>query len=420
MNVGTAKVDITPQGPVDLTGFLVRAQPSTGVLDPIFARALYVESGSGRLLWVHADLLGFERPLVARFRKWARSRLGLAADQVILSATHNHAAPATMRLLGCGRFQAAYVGSVVERMKDAAESAAAGREEADLVAGQTTCDLAIDRRGKASAHTDPRLSVLAWRRAGGTMAAAIVNYAMHNVSLGGANRLISAETSGRAAAALEQGLPGSPVTLFTVGPAGNVNPPRTGVDAHQMKAWGDLLAEKAREALAAPRALGDRLVARSAALTIPLDVFDADRLSRYAAAAIARGERLPEDVRPRFRRAVRRWRDKMARLAAQGRPRDRADVEIAAVALGDLWIAGINAEVFSRMADRLRQLTGRDVLVVAYANGVFGYLPTAEAFEEGGYEPAESFIYYGTFPLKADAFEQVARRAAELIVRPGE
>lgn len=64
MIVGTAQLDITPQPGIDLVGFAVQSQPSTGVLDLLAARALYLEDGPERLLWLHVDLLAVEEPLV--------------------------------------------------------------------------------------------------------------------------------------------------------------------------------------------------------------------------------------------------------------------------------------------------------------------------------------------------------------------
>jgi hypothetical protein len=122
----------------------------------------------------------------------------------------------------------------------------------------------------------------------------------------------------------------------------------------------------------------------------------------------------PEAFRRRLIDAVRKWQRKMAPFARR-RKRLRKTARLTAVGLGRLRLVCMNAEVFSRMAPRLRALTGRKVYVVGYTDGVFGYLPTAAAFAEGGYEPDQSFIFYGSMPLKPEAFEQVARRAARLV-----
>src|ERR1035441_8653762 len=90
MKVGISQVDITPKPGVELSGFAARTQPSTGVLDPLFAKALYLENGGERVLWIHCDLVGIDRGIVLEFRDRARQRLGLTAGQVMLSATHTH------------------------------------------------------------------------------------------------------------------------------------------------------------------------------------------------------------------------------------------------------------------------------------------------------------------------------------------
>ena len=64
MILGTSQIDITPKPGVELSGFAARIQPSTGVLDPLFAKALYLVCEGTKLLWIHCDLIGFERTIV--------------------------------------------------------------------------------------------------------------------------------------------------------------------------------------------------------------------------------------------------------------------------------------------------------------------------------------------------------------------
>src|SRR3954454_19788482 len=100
MIVGVSQVDITPEFTVDLCGFAARAQPMTGVLDPIYVKALYLEDGAQKLLWLNFDLLALSHAFVADLRAWALRELHL--EHVLLSATHTHAAPAIVELTGCG------------------------------------------------------------------------------------------------------------------------------------------------------------------------------------------------------------------------------------------------------------------------------------------------------------------------------
>ena len=75
LKAGVAVRDITPPTGTELTGFIAREQPSTGVRDPLFVRALWLASGGERLLWLQADLLGLP---VARPRVIETTALGAA------------------------------------------------------------------------------------------------------------------------------------------------------------------------------------------------------------------------------------------------------------------------------------------------------------------------------------------------------
>src|SRR5437868_12430122 len=98
MLMGKSRIEITLYPGVELSGFAARTQPSIGVLDPLFAKALYLAEAGERLLWIHCDLVGFDRQIVLGFRRWARETLGLRETQVMLSATHTHSGPCTIRI----------------------------------------------------------------------------------------------------------------------------------------------------------------------------------------------------------------------------------------------------------------------------------------------------------------------------------
>src|SRR4051794_16490329 len=59
LKAGLAKVDITPSGPVWMSGYALRAHPSEGVLSRLWAKALALESSpGGRIVMVSTDLVG--------------------------------------------------------------------------------------------------------------------------------------------------------------------------------------------------------------------------------------------------------------------------------------------------------------------------------------------------------------------------
>src|SRR5438270_13890400 len=57
MRAGVARVDITPRGPIWMSGYASRNHPSEGVRQPLWARALAIESAGGRVVIVAIDLV---------------------------------------------------------------------------------------------------------------------------------------------------------------------------------------------------------------------------------------------------------------------------------------------------------------------------------------------------------------------------
>lgn len=100
LRIGWASADITPDQPVVLTGFS-SARVSNGVLDPITATALVLESIAGdkssdKVVLVSVDLIGISNDLTDRVReKVAQSLPEIDPNKVVLNATHTHCAPET-------------------------------------------------------------------------------------------------------------------------------------------------------------------------------------------------------------------------------------------------------------------------------------------------------------------------------------
>ena len=54
---GLAAVSITPKGPVRMSGYAARTQPSQGVVHDLWAKALALEDSRGRFLLITLDLV---------------------------------------------------------------------------------------------------------------------------------------------------------------------------------------------------------------------------------------------------------------------------------------------------------------------------------------------------------------------------
>lgn len=414
MKIGTAQIDITPSPGVELSGFAARIQPSIGVLDPLFAKAIYLSSDNAALLWIHCDLIGFDHSIIQTFRRWARAELGLRDEQVMLSATHTHAGPATIHLREAGEYDENYVEVFVKKMQEVARTAMSHAEFCEIVSAEGQLDLAVDRRKTASAHTDPRVGAIGFRRADGTFAAAILNYAIHPVALGPMNRLISADISGHAATTLAGALPGNPVVFMTNGACANLNPPTQNVAPAQVKTWGAMIAQAVSDSLRLAKASGaPNLITTRRIVKLPLDVLDANGVNRFADAALRNADPISQ-WGEKYRRVVEHWRQHVT-AHDENNGNGFHSAELFGVSLNGVMFIGANAEVFSEFTDLLRLGSPKKIYLIGYANGDVGYLPTRAAYAEGGYEVEVAHLFYGGFRPKVGGLEILAASAKSLV-----
>lgn len=411
MIAGAARVDITPPVGIELSGFVAREQPSTAVHDRLWARALWVEAGDQRLVWVHCDVIGFGTALAKACRDALAQALDLQPPHIVLSASHTHSGPPTQSLNFCGTAAAdcPYLAKLPEHVGRAGLEARSCRTHARGYRLDTTCDVGIDRRGHASAHVDRRLTALALRTRAGDPIATLANVAVHPVSLTAENRSISGDLLGMAAEMYEESH--GPL-LLTNGACANVNPVRKAPDFDHCRGLAQGIVDPLRHGhweACRPWSMG----AAHQTFALPVETLGADEIRARA--------RLLEQELPDFgemwvsrsRDAFRRWEDARLRAGSVS----AMPLELQAVALGPFRFAAFGAEVFSVMGDRLRYLAGEDVRVVGYANGNVGYLCPDTAYDEGGYEVDRAFAYYGTPPIARGGFELVEREMANLLSR---
>ncbi|MFN3359801.1 MAG: hypothetical protein ACK418_27890, partial [Pseudomonas sp.] len=96
--VGAARVDITPDYPIRLHGYLARKTESEGVIQKIFAKALAIGTDrEGPALLITVDNLGVPEHMRDELARRLRKR-GVPADNISIASSHTHAAP---KLVGC-------------------------------------------------------------------------------------------------------------------------------------------------------------------------------------------------------------------------------------------------------------------------------------------------------------------------------
>jgi len=424
---GLAKVCITPQSPVWMSGYAARTKPSEGVLQDLYARALALEDRSGeRAVLITADLIGLSAATVSQLTGPIARRHGLARDRVLLAFSHTHGGPMAGDLLTSvggpdmteehHRALADYTNVLLKKVAEAVESALKDLRPARLAFGRGEATFAMNRRQKTAkgyviavnpeGPVDNDVPVLRVESAEGALRAVVFGYACHNTTLGQNVYALNGDYAGFAEAGLETRHAGA-VALFVMGCGADANPhPRETVDLARQH--GQTLVQVVDGVLAGPmRPVSGGL--RTAYETVSLPF--APPPTREALRALAEDPDLPRRDHARRLLAVLDRGDRLPAAYPCPVQAWRLGKEVTLVALG--------GEVVVDYALRLKKELGPEGLwVAAYSNDVFAYVPSRRVLEEGGYEPERSMLYYGhPGPFAPEVEETLVRKVREVVAR---
>lgn len=379
LRAAAAKVDITPPDSRWLSGYAPRQ--SDGVLDRIYHRVVALDSGGAQLYLISSDLCLFSPGLYDSVTADLRKEAGIDPAHVLWSVTHTHAAPEIgppdiyKTLLGRSDhdWDREYTARTTRALIDAVKTARDGLEPARIGFGTGASMANINRRAKdvdgrvslglnPEGPVDRQLNLIRLTRPDGSSIALIVNYAMHGTVMGGQNLKISGDGPGTVTAYLEEKLGGT--VLYINGAAGDIAP-----------IYSVYPNERAGHLSQFRVLLGDRVLAAVRALA-----------PGTGEVVLRHAEKIVETPRKQGLE----W---PAELAAYTRAGDAPQVRlpIRFVRINDTVIWSAPVEMFCEIAMDVRNASPfTHTFYFGYTNGWLGYLPTARAFEEGGYEPRTS------------------------------
>ena len=166
---------------------------------------------------------------------------------------------------------------------------------------------------------------------------------------------------------------------------------------------------------ASPDRVDGRLNVASKRTELPMDVWTVDQINRRADRCLTDTDGYDE-FGGNYRGAIECWRRTMAEHVLGGDVDDGL-VELLGVSVGDVVLVGVSAEIFSQFTEIVRSRTGRTVYTVSCANGLFGYVPTAAAYDEGDYEAETAMLFYNSFRPQRGGLELLAEEAGRLVAR---
>ena len=453
LRAGVGRAVITPPIGIAHAGWGVQThQRAEGVDMDLLATVLVLANGPIEVALVDVDFCVVGRDLADRIRRAVSELCGIPFSHVRLSYTHTHSGP----MLGPSwmtegeELIGPYVESLPGRIAGAAWDARRRLQPARVVAGSGSSAIAVNRRYKLpsgrivagrnwSGFTDTEVKVVRIDDLGERALAVLVHYGCHPTIMGPPNRLITPDYPGMVRQVVE-GATGA-TCLFLQGAAGNVHALVNFVgDPAIYRRLGAILGhEAARVALglqSIPRR--ERLV-RVMESGAPLAIYadeptgEPDGTLRVA----TRSLRLPVREYPPVDEVVRDARQRAEQLAAlrgkadeeelcvavglarrAGMLADKArqyagwaevETELHGIRLGEVALVGFAGEPFSELGVQVKARSPfAHTLFSGYTNDYLGYLPTAEAYPDRGYE-------VDTSPFRPGAGEQVVEESLALL-----
>jgi neutral ceramidase len=432
LKAGVGRADITPSPGTPQGGWGAQThQRGLGADMPLYATALALSDENQTVLIVEADAIGFDLEWTKKIIDAVQTQTGISRDHIRFSCSHTHSGPNTFRLAAISdglEMVLSYLQSLPERIAGAAWQAQRNQQPVRVAAGSGSCDINVNRRCRTpeglrvsgrnrQGVVDPTVRVVRFDDLNEKPLAVVVHYACHPTIMAWENQWFTPDYPGVTRQVVEQQVGGT--CLFLQGAAGDIGP-RAGYtgDLNVYRRMGAILGlEAAKIALSmdtlprherylgvlqsgAPIALYAEdqhepgpVVVRATRRNLPLPLRKLRPLEEVEAETETyRGELMGlrqkggiEEIRAataRFTQAS--W---YAEMVKQYAGKSAVDWEVQCIRVGPVAFISSRGEPFTETSQQI--VAGspfQHTLFSGYSNGGFGYIPTRQAFEEGGYE----------------------------------
>ncbi len=432
LQAGVGRSDITPAAGVPQGGWGAQThQRGTAADMPFYATALVVADGNQQIAIVDVDAIGFDMEWTAKILDAIVGLSGIPRERVRFSCTHTHSGPNTFRLANISEgleMVRSYLESLPQRIAGAVWQALRNLQPVRCAAGEGISEISVNRRfavpggGMAvgrnwAGAVDPTVRVVRFDSLDERPVATIVHYSCHPTTMAWQNELFTPDYPGVVRQVVEREVGGT--CLFLQGAPADITPRRGFTGDTQVYRWlGTRLGlEAAKVALGLEtlpkRELYTGLLQSGAVIALyedrpveppapelsvltrqiqmpirnfaPLEALEEEERDARANMQRMRAHGTWEELSLATAKATQAgWRAANARLY-QGKL--TTDWEMQAIRIGEIALLSMRGEPFNEISRRIVAASPfAHTLVSGYSNGGFGYIPTPEAYTEGGYE----------------------------------
>jgi hypothetical protein len=430
--VGLAKLDITPQSSIRLSGYAGRATSSAGVADRLSVRAMVLApdrmATDRACILVTLDSILVTNQITEETARWLKSKYGIPRSQLVLCSSHSHSAPhldgglnnilrepSTESQLSVTK---AYTQFLQQAILGVIDQALSRRQPATLAIAETRAGFGVNRRVlkdgiwsgfgvQSDGQVDHRLRVLRIADQQGKWLGCVTMYACHCTTLNADINQVSSDWAGLAAQCWEVKYPGT-VCLPVIGCGADINPNPRGTY--------EMALQHATEIGGAIEGVMSQAQAWTPLTEFPQAQFDVAELQADAPTA----SRIAE-MQQSEKSNDRRWAAWVQNTLKehQGAP-SAYPMPIHTWQFGpDFTWVFLGGEVVIDYQFRIEhQLPTEHTWVAAYTDDVFAYVASEKMLAEGGYEVDASMVYYlqpGRWQSGTQDF--IVRRVGEIFAR---
>lgn len=425
LKAGAATANITPDLGAGIVGNFGTPPPAMHVHDDLHARCLILDNGDTQLVFVISDNVGINREVFDAAKKMIQTETGIAPDHVLLAANHTHSAVSAggdgerRRGWNAGRPLDQYQTFLARRVADVVRIALNNLEPAQIAWGVGKVPQHVFNRRwimkekvtnpygemnqvlfnpghanpnkvKPAGPVDPEVSFLSVRSVSGRPIALLANYSLHYVGgvpkdhISGDYFAVFADRIQELLKADRQDPPF--VGIMSNGTSGDVNninfaaEPEKRAPYEKMKVVAD---DVAKEIIRVSETLQYQnwvpLKAVHSELTL--------QVRKPSPELLAQSEKILKrsDSEKGIHPLDKTYADRIVQIHKEWP--DQISVPMQTFGIGDLGIAAIPFEVFTASGLEIKKRSPfKTTFTIELANGSYGYLPTPEQHELGGYE----------------------------------
>lgn len=426
MKAGFFKISLNPPLGTRMFGWGGRdeVQGCSAIHDDIYVRALWLEQGNEKALFMGFDLLFFSRDIADRLRGAISRKFGLESRQIMLNTSHTHAGPTT------GTWYTAmfvepdklYLDLVEKAVLKAAEKAKESLREVSLSAGTAITDIMLRRRfpdGKGGVKWIPNpegiydtVPICLLKDTSGKPVCLLFSVSCHPATFYGYE--VSADYPGVAMAALDQHL-GVECSIFLQGVGADSNVKSFSNPNDFGRTWEDT--QRGGELVAASiiSALDNGLKPAVPSLACAETISDQPFVTLPSRAVLAEAAQVPDDAMKQM------WAKRMIVKIDRGEELPTsAPITVHGIRLAEgVRLAGLEVEPVAEWGRVIQAFYGAGTtFALGYVDGCQMYLPTTKMLGEGGYEVVSYYEYHWPAQL-APGIEDRMLKALSLLREKG-